>query len=304
MENRIVVLGSSNTDMVIKSERLPVPGETILGGTFLMNPGGKGANQAVAASRLGGNVTFICKTGKDMFGQKSMDLYAKESINTEYILSVNDLPSGVALITVDANGENCIVVAPGANSLLNKNDVELASETIINANLLLMQLEIPIETVIYAAEKAKKNGVKVILNPAPVPAQALPKELLSQLYMIVPNKTESEILSGIKVNDIESARCAANIISKMGVPIVVITLGSKGTFVKDGDQYFEIPAASNIDVVDTTGAGDTFCGALCVGITEGMDLQEAVRFANIAAGLSVTRMGAQASIPYRRELEF
>ncbi len=284
MKNKIIVLGSCNTDMVIKAERLPLPGETILGGTFLMNAGGKGANQAVAAARLGGEVTFICKTGNDLFGRQSVELYGKENINTDFIFKDDELPSGVALITVDANGENCIVVAPGANSSLSKSEVDLAKDAIINAELLLMQLETPVETILYAAKIAKRHGVKVILNPAP--AQPIPSELISQLYMIVPNKTESEILSGIEVTNWESAKCAADIICKLGVSVVVITLGSMGTLVKDGDEYYEIPVPIKVDAVDTTAAGDTFCGALCVGISEGMDLPDAISFANKAAGIS------------------
>ncbi len=300
MKKKIIVLGSCNTDMVIKAERLPVPGETILGGTFLMNAGGKGANQDVAAARLGGEVTFICKTGNDLFGRQSVELYGKENINTDFVFKDDELPSGVALITVDNKGENCIVVAPGANSSLSKSDVDLAQDSIVNSEIMLMQLEIPLETVLYAAKIAKANGVKVILNPAP--AQSIPAELLSQLYMIIPNKTESEILSGIEVTDWKSAKCAADKICELGVSVVVITLGSMGTLVKAGDQYYEIPVSVKVDAVDTTAAGDTFCGALCVGISEGMDLPNAVSFANKAAGISVTRMGAQASIPYRNEL--
>jgi len=301
MKNKIVVLGSSNTDMVIKSERLPVPGETILGGTFLMNAGGKGANQAIAASRLGGDVTFICKTGNDFFGHQSIDLYGKENINTDYIFNDDKSPSGVALISVDRNGENCIVVAPGANLSLNKSDIDQAKDAIVNAGLLLMQLEIPVETVLYSAQIAKKHGVKVFLNPAP--AQPIPTDLISMLYMITPNKTEAESLSGIKVSDWKSAKCAADKIFELGVSVVVITLGSMGALVKDVDKYYEIPVTDKIEAVDTTAAGDTFCGALCVGISEGMELPEAVRFANKAAGISVTRMGAQSSIPYRKELD-
>ncbi len=300
MNKKIVVLGSSNTDMVIKTERLPVPGETVLGGTFLMNPGGKGANQAIAASRLGGEVTFICKTGNDMFGQQSVDLYAEENINTDFIFQDKALPSGIALITVDAHGENCIVVASGANFSLNCSDIDQAREAIEQADLLLLQLETPIETVLHAARMAHDKGVKVILNPAP--AQPIPAELFEQLYMIVPNKTESELLSGVEVSDWQTARRAAEIISGKGVQVVVITLGSMGTLVKSGDQYFEVPVPVKVDAIDTTAAGDTFCGGLSVGIAEGMDLPEAVRFANKAAGISVTRMGAQASIPYRKEL--
>lgn len=303
MNEKIVVLGSCNTDLVIKSERLPAPGETILGGQFLMNPGGKGANQAVAASRLGGDVSFVCKTGNDIFGQKFVELFKKESIKTEYVFKDEELPSGVALITVDKSGENSIVVASGANSSLSKSDVDTAKEAIENAELLLMQLETPLETVRYAAEIANNNGVKVILNPAPAPAESLPVELLENLHMIIPNNTEAQILSGIEVNDWETARQAADVISGLGVTVVVITLGAMGAFVKDGDQYYEIKVESKLDAVDTTAAGDTFCGALCVALAEGTALKDAVEFANRAAGISVTRMGAQASIPYRNELK-
>lgn len=303
MNEKIVVLGSCNTDMVIKSERLPVPGETILGGQFLMNPGGKGANQAVAASRLGGDVTFICKTGNDIFGQEFVELFKKESIKTEYVFKDEELPSGVALITVDKSGENSIVVASGANSSLNKSDVDTAKDALEDAGLLLMQLETPVETVMYAAEIANMKGVKVILNPAPAPEQSLPLRLLENLYMIIPNETEAQILSGIEVNDWETARQAADVISGLGVTVVVITLGAMGAFVKDGDKYYDIKVESKLDAVDTTAAGDTFCGALCVALAEGAELKEAVEFANRAAGISVTRLGAQASIPYRKELE-
>lgn len=298
--NRIVVLGSCNTDMVIKSDRLPVPGETILGGTFMMNPGGKGANQAVAAARLGGNITFITKTGNDLFGRQSIELYNDENINTDYIYSDPDLPSGVALISVDTNGENCIVVASGANGTLNTKDLENASNIICSAEILLMQLEIPIETVEYAAKIANENGVKVILNPAP--AQALTNELLSNIYLLIPNKTEAEILSGIKVTNWESAKTAADIICTKGVKTVVITLGAMGALLKEGNKYYEIPSTP-VQPVDTTAAGDTFCGAISVAISEGKELLEAIKFANKCAAISVTRMGAQTSIPYRKEVE-
>lgn len=297
--NKIIVLGSCNTDMVIKSSRLPIPGETILGGTFLMNPGGKGANQAVAAARLGGNVTFVTKTGNDLFGRQSIELYNDENINTDYICSDPDLPSGVALITVDENGENCIVVASGANGTLCPADIKEAEKEITSASILLMQLEIPIETVIYAAKKAREHDVKVILNPAP--AQSLSNELLQHIYMLIPNETEAEIISGIKVTDLDSAKKAADIICSKGVDKVVITMGSMGALLKDGDQYHQI-SGRKVNAVDTTAAGDTFCGAISVALSEGKSLTDAIVFANQSAAITVTRMGAQASIPTRREV--
>lgn len=297
--NKIVVIGSCNTDMVIKSDRLPVPGETILGGTFMMNPGGKGANQAVAAARMGGDVTFISKTGNDLFGKQSLELYKAEGIHTDYIFSDPKNPSGVALITVDSNGENCIVVASGANATLSPKDIIKAKSEIESASLVLMQLEIPIETVEYAAKTASQKNIKVILNPAP--AQVLSNDLLKCIYLITPNKTEAEMLSGIKVTNWESAKKAADIISAKGVKNVVITLGPMGAFIKEDEQYHQVEAYQVVPI-DSTAAGDTFCGALIVGLSEKMSLHEAVKMATRAAALTVTRMGAQASIPYRKEL--
>jgi ribokinase len=296
---KIVVVGSCNTDMVIKADRLPVPGETILGGTFFMNPGGKGANQAVAAARMGGVVTLISKTGNDVFGKQSVMLYNAENIKTDFIFSDPKQPSGVALITVDSNGENCIVVASGANASLSPSDMNKARGEIESSDLLLMQLEIPIETVEYVAAMASKKGIKVILNPAP--AQALSEQLLKNLYIIIPNKSEAEILSGIKVTDVESATKAADIISAKGVDIVVITLGSQGALIKENNEY-QFVKAYKVDTIDTTAAGDTFCGAVCVGLSEGKSILDSVKMAARAAALTVTRMGAQGSIPYRSEL--
>ena len=299
MNTKIVVIGSSNTDMVIKSERLPAPGETVIGGTFIMNAGGKGANQAVAAARMGGNITFITKTGNDVFGASAIEGYKKEGINTEYIFRDETNPSGVALITVDGAGENCIVVAPGANNTLLPCDIDKAMPEIETAGIILMQLEIPLETVEYVADIAFKKGIKLILNPAP--ACYLSDELLSKLYMIIPNRTESEMLSGIKVTDWDSAYEAACIISSKGVNTVVVTLGSMGALVKTGDSCHRI-VSYKVSAVDTTAAGDTFCGTLCVAISENRDICNAIEIANKCSSISVTRMGAQASIPYRKDI--
>lgn len=297
---KIVILGSCNTDMVIRTEHLPVPGETILGGEFMMNPGGKGANQAVAAARLGGDIAFITKVGNDLFGKQSVEGYEKENIDTKYIFSDPNNPSGVALIMVDSKAENCIAVASGANGTLLKKEVDESREVIENAEILLMQLEVPYETVAYAAEMANKAGVKVILNPAP--AIKLPDDIYPNLHMITPNTTEAEILSGVKVTDWDSAKKAADVIAAKGANIVIITLGSLGALIKKDGEYIEVPIEVKVKAVDTTAAGDTFCGALVVAMSEGMELHEAVRFANRAAGLSVTKPGAQMSIPYRNEV--
>ena len=298
--NRILVIGSSNTDMVIKTEKLPAPGETILGGTFLMNPGGKGANQAVAAARLGGKVTFITKRGNDLFGNQAMGLFMREGIDTQYIVKDPELPSGVALITVDSKGENSIVVAPGANGNLLQDDIPLKIFESGKFGILLLQLEIPIKTVEYSAITASENNIKVILNPAP--ALGLSDNLLKHIWLLIPNETETEILSGIKVHDISSAEVAANALQQKGVKNVIITMGETGAFVKSENYSGMLPGVK-VKAVDTTAAGDVFNGAIAVALSEGKDLRDAVVFANKAASISVTRLGAQASAPYRNEIE-
>jgi ribokinase len=286
--------------MVIKTTKLPMPGETILGGDFLMNPGGKGANQAVAAARLNGVVTLVAKTGEDVFGSQAKKLFQSENLNTDYLFSDPDCPSGIALITVDNHAENCIVVAPGANARLLRADIDKAREAILNSEIILMQLEIPLDTVVYTAEIAYKSGKKVILNPAP--AQHLPDKLLKMLYLITPNETEAELLTGIHITDAASAEKAACILLDKGVQVVVITLGSKGALLVQENLAKLIPAF-RVTAVDTTAAGDCFNGALAVAIAEGADLADAIAFANKAASVSVTRMGAQASAPFRNEID-
>jgi ribokinase len=297
---KIVVIGSSNTDMVVKADRLPVPGETILGGKFMMNAGGKGANQAVAVSRLGGKVFFITKTGNDLFGKRSIEMFREENIDTDYVFSDMNNPSGVALIMVDENGENSIVVASGSNGTLSNEDIDKARSLIESADILLMQLEVPIETLEYAAKIAHEKKVKVVLNPAP--AAFLSNEFLKCVNIIIPNKTEAEMLSGIKIEDWETARKAAETIGGKGIENVIVTLGSKGALIKEDDTFHEVPV-EKIKAVDSTAAGDTFCGAFCVALSEGKSLLGAVNFANKAAGISVTREGAMSSIPYRNEIQ-
>jgi ribokinase len=265
-----------------------------------MNPGGKGANQAVAAARLGGNVTFIAKTGDDVFGKQAKQLLGIEKINTDFLFSDPGHPSGVALITVDARGENCIVVAPGANSQLNQIDIEKGREVILKSGLILMQLEIPLETVLWAAKIAFEAGKKVILNPAP--AVKIPDDLLSLLYMITPNETEAEIITGIAVTDTPSAILAARNLCQRGIEVVIITMGSKGALLYTEENAILIPSPK-VEATDTTAAGDVFNGAIAVAVAEGKPLEDAVEFACKAAAISVTRLGAQASAPYRKELE-
>ena len=296
----IVVVGSTNTDMVIKASRLPQPGETILGGTFFMSAGGKGANQAVAAARLGGSVLFIAKTGYDIFGKQSIELFEQEGIDISGIQRDHYQPSGVALITVDDKGENCIVVAPGANAALSPDDIDQAKEKIENASLLLTQLETPIETVEYVANIASPRNIKFILNPAP--AAKLSDELLKKVSIITPNQKETEMLTGIQVTDQSSAQHAANFLHNKGIETVIITMGSMGAFVFHENKYSLI-AGHKVNVVDTTAAGDVFNGALTVALSEGMTMDDAVAFACKAAAISVTRLGAQASAPTREEVE-
>ncbi len=300
MSKRIVVIGSCNTDMVINMERLPLPGETLLGGKFFMNPGGKGANQAVAAARLGGKVTFIAKVGNDPFGIRSIDQYKAEGIGTKHVLIDKEQPSGVALILVDAHGENSIAVASGANAHLMPEDIDRAQKAVEEGDILLMQLETPMATVEHAALMAKQAGRKVILNPAP--AHSLPESLLQSLYMLIANETEAEYISGTQITDMDSVARAADIICHKGVENVVITLGSKGAFIKERGAYHQVPALK-VKAVDATAAGDTFCGAVCVALAEGKGITEAVKFACRAAAVTVTRMGAQSSLPYRKEVE-
>ena len=296
---RIIVIGSSNTDMVIKTEKLPAPGETILGGKFLMIPGGKGANQSVAASRLGGKVTFISKRGNDLFGNQAVGLLMREGVDIKYIVKDPDLPSGVALITVDSTGENSIVVAPGSNGNLLKEDIPSVIFDTGKFEILLLQLEIPIDTVEYSAVTASEHGIKVILNPAP--ARKLSDNLLKHTWLITPNETEAETITGVIITDIPSAERAAELIQERGVKNVIITLGEAGAYIKS-ENYTGLIPGIKVKPVDTTAAGDVFNGALAVAISEGSDLKDAVIFANKAASISVTRMGAQASAPYRNEI--
>lgn len=298
-QKKILVIGSCNTDMVIKSDHLPTPGETVIGGVFLMNPGGKGANQAVAAVRQGGNVTFIAKIGNDVFGKQAKAHYKAEGIQTDLILSDPEYPSGVALIMVNADGENCISVASGSNANLKPSDIKKLKSHIADAQIILMQLEIPLDTVEYVSELASKNGIPVILNPAP--ARNLSDTLLKSLFLITPNETEAEILSGIKVTDFEKAKQAADILSDKGVVNVIITMGARGVFVKEGETYAKIPA-TEVKVIDTTAAGDCFNGTLCVGLSEGKSLVESATWAVKVSALCVQRMGAQSSIPYKKEV--
>lgn len=294
----ILVIGSSNTDMTAKTAELPQPGETVLGGVFTMGAGGKGANQAVAAQRLGGKVKFICKVGRDMFGDNSIAQYEKEGLDTSGILRSN-LPSGVALIYVDSLAENCIVVASGANGDLTEDDIEKSRKDLEGCDILLLQLESPIPSVLKAAKIAHQAGKTVVLNPAP--ACPLPEELFRNIDLFIPNETELSTFSGMPVTNEQEAQKAAAAMQAKGIGKLIVTMGSKGALICEGGPAVFVPA-HKVKAVDTTAAGDTFCGALCVAIAEGKSLKEAAEFACAASALTVQKMGAQNSIPYRKDL--
>lgn len=293
----IVVLGSTNTDMVISGAKIPVPGETVCGGSFMMNPGGKGANQAVAVARLSARrrqCVFIAKVGDDLFGRDTARRLKAEGIDARLIVD-KTAASGTALILVDRKGQNCISVALGANGTLSPEDVAPFASDIERADALLLQLETPLETVLWAARTAHAKGVHVILNPAP--AAKLPRELYACLDWITPNETEAELLTGVKVADLASAQAAERVLKRRGVAHVAITLGAKGCYAAG-----RIHPCVKVKAVDTVAAGDTFNGAFVVALAEGKSVDEAIAFAQAAAARAVTRPGAQSSVPFRREL--
>lgn len=293
---KILVIGSSNTDMTVVSDHLPASGETVMGGVFCMGPGGKGANQAVCASRLGADVTFVCKVGNDLFGDNSVAGYKSEGVDVSHILR-SEKPTGSALILVDKKGENVISVAPGANFDFTLEDIDRLEDVIKGADYLLLQLEIPIPCVARAAEIAHDAGVFVILNPAP--ACALEPELFKNVSLLIPNKTELEILSG-KDPSLNLSDAVAEVMKK-GVDNVIVTLGADGALVCSHGSFSSVPACKVV-AVDTTAAGDTFCGGVCVGLSEGLSLEDAARFATKASALTVQKVGAQNSLPFRNEI--
>ncbi len=292
---RIFVIGSSNTDLVVKCSKLPGPGETVLGGDMIQANGGKGANQAVAAARLGGTVVFVCKTGDDAFGGDNINAYIREDIDTQYILTDSQAPSGAALILVDDSGENSIAVAPGANSRLTPDDVQPLRGVVQDGDIMLLQLEIPLNTVIHAARIGRERGAVVILDPAPAPGGGLPDELLRSLDYITPNQHEADALASA------CGGCGADAMLQRGVKNVIITKDKEGCQLISNDGTRSFPAYP-VQAVDSTAAGDAFAGALAVGLADGYNLENAISWAQQAAAVSVTRMGAQPSLPTRKEL--
>jgi ribokinase len=296
---RIVVVGSSNTDMVVRVSSLPRPGETVIGGEFFTARGGKGANQAVAAARAGGSVALIACLGDDALGDETLAALAEEGIGIDDVRRMPDARSGVALILVDEHGENSIAVAPGANALLAPEQVASCAELLSSGDVLLTQLETPIESVLAAARIARDRGARVILNPAP--ARELPDELLALLSVLTPNEAEAARISAVPAGDEHALEDAATALLRRGVGAVVITLGAGGAYAATTDRRETIPG-HRVEARDTTGAGDVFNGALAVALADRMPLADAVRFANAAAAISVTRDGAQPAAPRRAEI--
>lgn len=301
-QNPIYIIGSINTDMVAMTKNLPAPGETVMGGEFMMTAGGKGANQAVSAARLGGEVTMVGRLGEDIFGDQSIERLKHENINCDFIGRDSIAASGVALISVDDKGENHIVVAPGANNQLDKTKVKTALDSMPDNAIILLQLEIPLETVAHIIETIRGSSRRVILDPAPAPSTALPDNFLNGLYLITPNETEATKLSGIEVQDDRSAEAAARKLLATGVNNVAITMGAKGVVLvqQDGVKFIKSP---KVTAIDSTAAGDCFNGALAVSIANDLSLEQSVERACRAASISVTRKGAQDSMPSNSEVD-
>lgn len=300
MDAKIVVVGSLNMDLVIRSPRIPVPGETIIGGDFRTVPGGKGANQAVAAGRLGAQVSMVGRVGQDDFAASLLDNLAEAGVDHANVIQDPAAATGVALITVDDAGENTIVVASGANMRLSPIDVNAAEPVIAAAKVLLLQLESPLETVIRAAEVAHAHEVTVVLNPAPAPSEPLPVHLLSLVDVLIPNETETSLLTGLPVEDLNQAEVAATKLRKGGVDTVVLTLGAKGALLVQ--DITELVPPFRVTPVDTTAAGDAFVGGFGTALSQGKSLLEAIRWGNGAGALATTKLGAQPSLPMRNTL--
>lgn len=300
MSGKIVVVGSSNTDMIVRVSRFPVSGETIRGDSFMVMQGGKGANQAVAAARSGGDVYFIACVGKDHFGRDSVKSYVNDGINVTGVIYDQDTPSGAALIFVTEAGENAIAVSLGANNKLSPANIEAEQKTIAASDAVLLQLETPFETVVRTAEIAAIENVPVILNPAP--ATVLPRSFLSKVSYLTPNQSEAEALTGIAVHDEASAKLAAACLLKQGVGTVILTMGRQGALVASQESQVMVQGF-HVATVDTTAAGDAFNGAFAVALSEQCEVLEAARFANAAAALTVTQKGTQGAIPMRKDIE-
>jgi ribokinase len=296
----VLVVGSANMDMVVSCGRFPQPGETVLGADFGMYPGGKGANQAVACARLGGRVTFLGKMGRDVFCERLSAGLQRDGVSLDHLFLDPEAPTGIALITVDGEGQNEIIVVSGSNMRLTPAELEEKRAVFEAAAVVLVQLETPLETVQRAVALGKAHRATVILNPAP--ARPLPEALLRQVDYLTPNETEAEILTGLPVRDRASAEAAARQLLAQGVGCVVVTLGDKGALLVAPDRTALFPA-QRVQAVDTTAAGDAFNGALAFALAGGQALEAALPFANAVGAYAVTKRGAQTSMPTRGELD-
>jgi ribokinase len=294
----ILVIGSLNADLVVRAPRFPAPGETIQGEDLVIFPGGKGANQAVAAARLGAKVAMVGRVGKDSFGTTLIDNLKNNKVDVRHILRDDSTPTGTAVIVLDSHGQNTIVVSPGANGKVNSTDIE--PEAFMDSPILLAQFEIPLETVIYSANLAREKKLRILLNPAP--ARTLPDELLMTVDYIVPNETELGLLTGKPVNNLGSIEEACRSLVARGAQNIIVTLGANGALIVNKNRAKHIPAYE-VKVVDTTAAGDAFVGGLAVGLLNGKSLEDAVQYACACGALAVTKFGAQPSLPTTEDIE-
>lgn len=296
--NKICVIGSINMDLVVKVDEMPKKGQTLIGSNFKEVPGGKGANQAVAASRLGANVCMVGKVGSDGFGQNLLNQLKNNNVDTKYI-QIEEGASGVALITVDKNAENAIVVSPGANFKLAQKDIDNCIDAINESNVVVIQLETPIDTIKYALEKSKELGKFTILNPAP--AVKLGDDIIKNVDLLTPNETELEILSGVSINNEDDILKAAQVMLEKGVKKLIVTLGSKGSLYIDKENKI-FKKSYKVDAIDTTAAGDSYTGAIAVSLSQGKNVEDAIDFASKVGALCVTKEGAQTSLPTIEEV--